>query len=280
MRLCKLIVIVSALGLTVLALAGCGGTHPPISPPLSLTPNGNWLLAGNEVTAQYPILTSALFVNGNQVTVNGFLWTNCGGILGGFGGYYQSATIAPDGSFQMGGQPTDFISISGVVPASNATTWSGTYYIGASGGCIVNQGAPFTATVLPAYNGTYAGTLSNGYPSGQISFSASFTQGAATSADVQGVTYYYLPLSATLAVGGMPCFTQGTSNAGYSGIYGPLYISSASGLQITGTATMNDGSQALFSGTFWVPDESSVNFAIQFSGGKCVGTFTGTLTRQ
>ena len=265
--------------ITFLALAGCGGTHPPISPPLSLTPNGNWLLAGNEVTAQYPILTSALFVNGNQVTLNGFLWTNCSPTLGGFQ-IYQSATIAPDGSFQMGGQPTDFISISGVVPGSGATTWSGTYYIGASGGCIVNQGAPFTASVLPAYNGTYAGTLSNGIPSGNISFSASFTQGAATSAVVLGVPYYYLPLSATLAVGGLPCFTQGTSIAGYSGIYAPWFISSASGLQIGGAATMNDGSQALYTGTFWVPDESSVDFAIQFSGGKCDLTYGGTLTRQ
>jgi hypothetical protein len=43
---------------------------------------------------------------------------------------------------------------------------------------------------------------------------------------------------------------------------------------------MNDGSQALYTGTFWVPDESSVDFAIQFSGGKCNFTYTGTLTRQ
>jgi hypothetical protein len=265
--------------ITFLALAGCGGTPPPISPPLNLTPNGNWLLAGNEVTAQYPIVTSALFVNGNQVTLNGFLWTNCSPGLGGFT-FYQSGTIAPDGSFQTGGQPADIISINGVVPGSGATTWSGTYYIGAVGGCIVNQGAPFTATVLPAYNGTYAGTLSDGIPSGNISFSASFTQGAVTSASVLGVPYYYLPLSATLAVGGLPCFTQGTSIAGYSGTYAPWFISSASGLQIGGAATMNDGSQALFTGTFWVPDESSVDIAIQFSGGKCDLTYGGTLTRQ
>jgi hypothetical protein len=43
---------------------------------------------------------------------------------------------------------------------------------------------------------------------------------------------------------------------------------------------MNDGSQALFTGTFWVPDESSVDIAIQFSGGKCDLTYGGTLTRQ
>ena len=79
--------------ITFLALAGCGGTHPPISPPLSLTPNGNWLLAGNEVTAQYPILTSALFVSGNQAIVSGFLWTNCSPGLGGFG-FYQQALAA------------------------------------------------------------------------------------------------------------------------------------------------------------------------------------------
>jgi hypothetical protein len=261
---------------TLLALSGCGGGAPPapapISPPLNYTPNGNWLLVGNQPKEQYPIISAALIVSGNQVIASGLMETACGEGIGEYP-FYLTGPVAPGGSSQLASIPPDAsITISGVLPASGATTWSGTY----TDNCGINQSGPFTATVLPALSGTYKGTLQGG-SAGQ-GMTVTFSQGAATSATNGGFTLYYLPLSVTVTITGSPCFTHGTSIAGYSTYYGPSEIYGAG---VDGAVLMDNGSQLGFMGSFSAPDESTIDFGLAAPGGACNwNNYGGTLTRQ
>jgi hypothetical protein len=263
---------------TLLAIIGCGGGAPPapapISPPLNYTPNGNWLLVGNQAEEQYPIISAALIVSGNQVIASGLMETACGAGIGEYP-FYLTGPVAPGGSFQLASVPPDAsITISGVLPASGATTWSGTY----TDNCGFNQSGPFTATVLPALNGTYEGTLQAGSATTGQGITVTFSQGAATSATNGGFTLYYLPSSVTVTITGSPCFTHGTSIAGYSTYYGPSEIYGAG---VYGAALMDNGSQLSFLGTLSVPDESTLLFNLGAPGGACNGTnYSATLTRQ
>jgi hypothetical protein len=141
----------------------------------------------------------------------------------------------------------------------------------------VNQTSQFTATVLPAYNGTYAGALgtssSTTHPA-QIGFTSTFTQGATfASAVSNGLTTYYLPLDATVTVSGSTCFTHGVAVPGFN--------SSVEGEAFQVTDTMDDGSTLWLFGTFADPAGDSINVALTITGGSCDhATWNGTLTRH
>ena len=263
-------------------LFGCGTVVLPVyTSPLI----GNWNIAGNSALGQYPLLSLAVFVNGNQITASGFVAVQCTNQGGGVGSTISLAgTIATDGSFQLAEPSSPLpggtqVVVSGTVPAQGATTWSGSYSIidASSTNCVFSQTAPFTAAALAPFDGTYAGpaTFSPNAP-GNVSFSIVVSQGAVATAQHLSGPVSYLPLTATITVSGSPCFTHGSTAVNTFGadeIQGDFsFINFA----------MDDGSLVLFNGMFASPDESAINPAeFSVSGGKCnQETFNATLTRQ
>jgi hypothetical protein len=272
------------------ALIGCGsGTSTPTSgPPVPALLTGNWNLAGNRALAQYPLLSVALVVNGNQITANGDFMVQCSNSQGRTGGSFSlTGQIASDGTFQVAETPSGAqfdsiqLAISGTAPAAGTGTWTGTYSFTDLAGytsCIVDQTGPFIATALAPFSGTYTGTLIEGTPASpiaSISVSLSVSQGAAAPFPPSYFNSgYYLPLTATVAVSGSPCFTSGATNT--------LSASDIQGDRANLSFTMSDGSQAFIAAVFASPDESSLSMVL-FSvfGGQCSGTgYAGTLTHQ
>ena len=263
------------------ALAGCGGLIVPASPSFGSV-DGNWNLAGNRALGQYPLLSVAIVVNGSQITANGDMQVTCANPpADSVGGNFDlTGQIASDGTFQLAA-PSNLpagslkIVVNGTLPAKGATNWTGEYSITDSPGytsCIVNQSAPFTAAEFAPFDGTYAGTLTT--QSGHATASLTVSQGAATAFQLPSGPQYYLPLEATLAVSGSPCFTQGATT--------PAPINSIEGDFSNMNFAMNDGSQVLVSGWFTGPNESAFD-AVVFAviGGKCdQTTYYGTLNHQ
>jgi hypothetical protein len=241
---------------------------------------GNWNLVGNRSVAQYPLLSAAIVVSGDQVTTQGDLQTACSNRSGGVGGSFQLiGQINADGAFQLSETPAGAqfnsiqLSITGTAPLTGTNTWAGTYtYTDLSGytNCLVDQTNPLTAAALAPFSGTYLGSLTS--QSSSITLSLTVSQGAATS--VPNSPGPYLPLTGTITVTGTPCFTSGTLST--------TSISQIGGDQFTLAFSMTDGSLALVNGEFASPAESSltqVSFAV--IGGQCNGsTYTGSLTQQ
>ena len=272
------------------ALIGCGsGTSsstPTAGRPEPALLTGNWNLAGNRALAQYPLLSVALVVNGNQITANGDDLVQCSNRQAEAGGTFSlTGQIASDGTFQLAETPTgaqyDSIqrAISGTAPAPGTDTWTGTYSFTDLAGytsCIVSQTGPFTATALAPFNGAYTGTLvePNTASTGSLTVSLDISQGAATGSTTTYPGYPYLPLTATIAVSGSPCFNSGATNT--------LSVSDIQGDQAFLSFTMSDGSQVLIAAVFASPDESSLSMvSLAVFTGQCSGNvYLGTLTEQ
>ena len=106
--------------------------------PLTAALNGNWLLAGNQQLRQYPSLSLALIVSGNQLSARGDLMVACANSPSIAAGSNFSLTgqINSDGTFHLGevsfgGLPNGSsiqLAIDGSAPASGSTTWTGTFH--------------------------------------------------------------------------------------------------------------------------------------------------------
>lgn len=261
------------------ALLGCG------TPPASLSTtslNGNWYITGNRQLNQYPILSLALVVSGNQIYAEGDMLVTCSNLpaIPQGGWFTLTGQINSDGTFHLGnifpGGAMPQLTIDGSAPAIGSNTWSGTYSLTspiAPINCTVNQAASFTATPFAPIHATYAGTLSGS--SGNLTVNATIAQGAGVTVPGPGTPYSYVPLSGTITVSGSPCFTHGTSP------------SPSNGSQIEGDLSdigfiMDDGSQLWLEGFLTSPDEAGLNPAIaSITGGNCnQNNYQGRLTRQ
>jgi hypothetical protein len=276
----KLAVIVIASQL----LIGCGstGNFNVSASPNTAALNGNWYITGNQQLKQYPFLSIALVVSGNQINAQGDMMVTCANLPANpQGGWFTlTGQINSDGTFHLGnffpGGAMPQLTIDGSAPASGTSTWSGTYSFTsptAPINCIVNQAASFTATPLAPINATYAGTLTGA--AGNLTVNATIAQGAGITVLGPGTPYSYLPLSGTITVSGSPCFTHGTSSASNNGsqIEGDL-----AGLGFI----MNDGSLLWINGLFTSPSESALYPTfVGVTGGNCnQSSYQGTLTRQ
>jgi hypothetical protein len=269
------------------ALIGCGAvTCSPTPAAASVSPlSGNWNLAGNRALSQYPLLSLALIVDGNQITANGDDLVQCSNLSGRVGGtIFLTGQIASDGTFALtespaGGHNSIQVAVTGTAPSADSNIWTGTYSFTDMAGytsCIVNQTGPFTAAALAPLSGTYTGTLNEGNnaSTGSVTVILDVSQGAATGSTSAYPGYPYLPLTATVTVSGSPCFNSGATNT--------TSVSNIQGDHANLSFTMSDGSQAFIEAVFASPDESSLNMvSFPVFGGQCNGAgYVGTLTKQ
>jgi hypothetical protein len=266
--------------------AGTAGTTAVTS-----TLTGNWNLVGTGYIASPPAagagpafsLSLTTLVDGSSIAAYGYVQTMCSGTTGSSGASVQMyGTLASNGTFQLV-EPVGYntqIVVNGTVPASGAATWSGTYTaVTTAGGnpCPVNISTPtaFTATAVPAVSGTFKGTLmtSGGVTSSGITASLTASQGAEAVVPVAGTSTFFLPLTGTLMVSGVSCFTTGTMTTNLA--------SQIDGNEVLMTYTMTDGSAVLAYGLLPLPGETAINgLTFQVSGGKCNGTYQGTFAKQ
>jgi len=200
-----------------LGLEACGGM-----PPTTLT--GNWLLAGSRVPAAYPIVSTSLFIQGNAVTGELVIYTQC--TKGIFTATSTSSvaikgTIGNDGTFQASGTVSGIatsntlsVSLSGNSPTlASPSVWTGAYSV-TGGVCGVDQTANFTATAIAPMTGTYIGspadpgTVPQPFGANAV-VSLQITQGAPTlvtrSTDDGGVSTFLIPLTANFTIANSPC---------------------------------------------------------------------------
>lgn len=278
--------------LVILCLTSCGGS----SKSKSYTAiNGNWHVAGEpnfaQATAgepnfaQAPYMVLTMGVDGNTIYASGEAEATCSNKDGKIGlglRTNMSAQIASDGSFVMtsGTNPIDsaLLTVRGTIPADGSKTWSGSYSF-ASGSqqsyCTFNFAKAFVATEIQPLDGTYAGTMNVSGSGTDIQVVTQITQDPFVGV-AHNLTGGYTPLSATITVTGFPCFTTGTTA-------NPTRItpSSIDGYQFALNYTMNDGSSLNLEGVFADSSGSILQLqGIGVIGGKCAGTFGGTLTRQ
>jgi hypothetical protein len=263
------------------ALTGCGsGASSSTQAASSVSPlTGNWNLLGNRTLQQYPLLSLALVVNGNQITGLGDQLVLCPNLSGGGGSAYLTGQIAADGTFELsdaGSNNSFLFSITGTVPPPGSSTWTGTYTLTTSPaytGCTLNQSAPFTATAFAPLDGIYTGTLIEGStasPTGSVIVSLNVSQGSALPSFPRG-----LPLTATITVTGFPCFTHGANSTLPGG-------SVVEGDRSAIVFFMDDGSQVGLTGDLASTDASVLSQAsLVILSGQCSGSGAfGTLTRQ
>lgn len=260
MRLCRVVACFAAMG-TVL-LAGCGSPMPVVDSSADTALAGNWNLVGSGAFLSFPSISLAIFVNGNQVMAKGTELIGCA-TGGGGGSVSLSGQIAADGSFQLVEPSTTLITlngstvqlaISGTVPTAGSSTWSGTYAftVTPTVGCIASQSGTFTAAAIPPFTGAYTGTLAQGVSGPSIGVNLAVSQGAATvpSIPVAPPLQSYLPLTGTITVTGISCFTHGTMSTNA--------INQIEGDHVDMAFTMDDGSQLFVLGSFSGTDDSSV----------------------
>jgi hypothetical protein len=260
-----------------LILTACGTVTVPLATPGGQA-DGNWLITGNRQTNQYPVLSAALLINGNQISATGDLAYQCPSItiLSSAGFVQLTGQIASDGTFQLTTlQPpvplsTAMITIQGKVPAKGSSSWTGSYSIDI--GCTANQSGTFTATPIPPVNGTYSGSFT-GTP--LLAASLQITQGSPYTASSLGTQFAVNPLAATITIQGSPCFKQGTTA-------GSLYDSQIMGEFISLNFIMDDGSQLSVSGTLNNTSETSIdNVFFMVIKNQCSSPFgVTTLTLQ
>jgi hypothetical protein len=266
--------------------AGTAGTTPVTS-----TLTGNWNVVGTGYITSPPAsgagptfaLSLTTLVDGSSISAYGYEQTVCSGTTGSSGATVQmSGTVAANGTFQLV-EPVGYntqIVVNGTVPASGTSTWAGTFTaVTTAGGslCPVNisQATAFTATVVPSLSGTYKGSLltSAGAMSTGITASLTAAQQPEAVVPVAGISTFFLPLTGTLTVSGVSCFTSGTMTTNLS--------SQIQGNYLLMTYAMTDGSTVLVYGLLPLPGETGIDgLNFQVSGGKCNGTYQGTFAKQ
>jgi hypothetical protein len=262
-------------------LTSCGSSPAPV-PRLPANLNGNWSMGGNRALRQYPVLSTALIVTGDQITAQGDMLVPCtnkpdSGVDSAF---WLSGQIAADGTFQLTQSSPRAITVvlNGSVP-KDATGWSGSITTTDSPGlpgCFSTQTNAFVATPLAPLNGTYTGTL---FGTG-VNVSLQISQGApATVTASSAFDYVYVPLNATITVLGSTCFKQGTTASKGS----ITNVSSIAGDLINLDFIMDDTSTLMVSG--WLADSSQTTIShasfTRLGFGNCTNsTPTTTLSRQ
>jgi hypothetical protein len=284
MKICRVMAFAGAFAM--LSLAGCGGPSASgVSSSAQAALTGNWNIVGTGQFPSVPSLSLAIFVNGNQITAQGQELIGCA--TGGAGGGLSLAgQIASDGTFQLtqttgttltlGGSVVQ-VAVSGSVPVNGAANWSGKYSITVTptSGCIASQSGAFTATAIPEFSGTYTGQLVQASAgSTGVSASVSVMQGEPTAAPIQVVpsSQSYLPLTGTITVSGVSCFSHGTMTSNT--------INFIDGTRVTMNFTMDDGSRLALLGSFAGADESKVQLTALSVGTACNLASSTTFTRQ
>lgn len=267
------------------ALTSCGTATAPIS---TAGLNGNWNLAGDRALGQYPLLSTTLAVNGNQITGEGDVAYQCPPGNVGFGvSVLLNGLIASDGTFHLVEPsfpsslppPSIQVTVDGSVPARGGTAWSGSYTITplASVGCDgVAHTDSFTATAFAPINATYSGKIVGMTFGSGSNVSMQIAQGAPKTVQrANGTSITLYPLSGTISVQGSSCFKHGTT----TGSTFPNYVA---GDFVSLSFVMDDGSQLLTSG--WLSDTSEKNLEVAMvvtPGAACKSNFgSGNLTAQ
>lgn len=267
----------SALAFVVsVALTSCGTATAPVS---TAGLNGNWNLVGDRALSQYPLLSTTLTVNGNQITGEGYVDIRCQAGLGlGVGGTMAfSGLIATDGTFHLAVPSLDStqVMIDGRVPAKGSAGWTGTYTI-TSTACSGSQTGSFTATIFQPINGIFAGQIGGIALGSGTSMSMQVSEGIpVVFQHANGTTSTYYPLSATISINGSPCFKHGTTT-------GNAFPNEVMGDFIILDFTMDDGSQMHMDA--WMTDTSETTLnpvSLIVSGGQCSNkASTAVLTAQ
>lgn len=271
----------------LLTLTSCGVNSAP-TPYTGLT--GNWNLAAYRPDTGIPGISFALFQNGTQLTATGDVTTPCA--------FYTHAlvesllipvqmtgTLANDGSFTLT-EPVQTIAgtIQITIQAkSTSSGWNGTYSItGASNlqTCgIASSSGTFTEQTIAPLTGTYTGitpfyTFTGGSTTvTQVPTSMVLTQGQPSAVPGSSVISY-IPLTGTISVQGLSCFTHGSTVAATP------TLSQIGGDEFTLTFTMDDGSTLTAVGG--MNDSTGSEFGAKFtvSGGSCDGMYGwGSLKR-
>jgi hypothetical protein len=197
-------------------------------------------------------------------------------------GYSASATqttVTLTRAGASGSAPTGTVSV-------NAGTWTLTAGTNTSGGGTVVNGAPQTVT-LNAASGNFMLSLNAGSPAG--TYTATFTSGSTTATYTVTVSGYTIasavpdPSSMTVATGFVGVTTTTTvalTRAGGSGLNptGTLSVDSGSwaltaGTSTTGTATVTSGASATVT-----LNGATGNFTLHLIAGMPAGTYTATFT--
>jgi hypothetical protein len=253
---------------------------------------GNWHITGGQNSAQYPLLALAIVVNGDLVYGSGTVGVNCANNGSSFSvigsGFSFTGQIASDGTFLLTNSSLDGaqIAIKGGVPGVGSTTWAGSFTITnapTATSCIFDVSSDFIATAYPPLKGKYTGTITGPGLGSAITISTQVSQGALSLTPIPSqsslVISSYIPLSATVAVDGSPCFTTGTT--------APTTASQTTTGTVNGDSfllsyLMNDGSNLQILG--WLTDTSESTLHLQLTeviGGNCSGeNGVGTLTLQ
>ncbi len=237
-------------------LCGCGGGPSSNSQPAPSSMNsllaGNWLIYGS--LPEHPGLSLtptgstnpsgfalSINVNGDQITAGANLQTSSSscGIFSATFGSVLTGPIAPDGTFAIS-SPTSStlpsvtaITVQGTVPVSADAPWKGTYSLSStspsfnnSPPCNTSQSGAFTATAVQDVAGTFAGagsfgSLGNPFSpaSTPVSLNITLQQGGTLySPRVGAVGYSRLALSGAVQIGGISCFTKGTTSTSLSSL--------------------------------------------------------------
>lgn len=255
--------------LLLLGLLSSCGVHIGPSSPSDV--NGNWLLVGNQSRGQYPVLSTTLTVNGNEITGISSIHFLCSD-KSEFGLILNVAgQIAPDGTFQFNSLHPNSLQIMGSIPRNGEATWTGNYKWddGSQGpnSCTAQRNGNFIAAPITSLSGTYTGVISG---SGSIAYARVTAQVS------QGTTLSQLsyPLNGVVAVEGSSCFKQGTTA-------GNTVSSFLEGMFYNVVYNMDDGSQMYVSGWIYDPKETTLEARFLVKGGTCDrATGSGTLHLQ
>jgi hypothetical protein len=265
------------------------------SPQSSVSPlNGNWYIAGNRVKQQFPILSVYLHVDGTHVTGHGYVQARCPNApeSGGGGSLALNGEIGADGIFTLknGPRTTLQVALSGKIPAQGTNTWSGEYTLAGniSHNCPgYSQRASFTATSLPPLSGAFSGVLKNANETEprDATFRITVTQGPPASQTLKrGDAYFYLPLTGTVQVSGLSCFSHGQAYALTYSTHGsvPSRYSTLGGDFLNLWFEMDDESQVNMLALFADPGASALKIIeARIVGGDCANQiFLGTLERK
>ena len=265
-------------------------SEPDVEAAITSPLDGNWQITGDRARNVYPVLSMALYVDGNRVTAVGAGMLYCqessrrsaGGTLG------LEGELDPEGNFTLrtrSPRNTLQLTIHGRVPTAGARNWRGSYSVtGSTGpGCTLDQTGGFSATPLVPLRGSFGGKVAvvdasgasfNGSATG-VTLLVSVAQGPfLTHTRRVGPAATRLPLTATVDVSGSPCFAHGATDGSLHNV-------------VEGDAThlrflMEDGSELTFSSVFTDPTEAGLTLQLaEVRGGRCdKQQFAGALERQ
>jgi hypothetical protein len=273
-----------------LIVAGCGGgttlSIATTTPPATANLNGNWLLVGtlpavSTISAQGQTagIAGTFNVSGSSISAAFSSSLVCVGQTGWGAATLGSGTVAPDGSFSVLLTPASAVllglnttvDVAGVVPATGATTWTGTLTLANvnTATCPVPQSQPFTAVRIANLTGTYTGTTTLN--------STSLTNPSSQTVQVileltQGGSMGELAMTGTVKIQGGSCALNGTLTTASA------FIAPEAALQVA----MTDGSSVLLGGQ--VLDTSAAQLALSpalLNSSTCSGLISpATLLRQ